>query len=191
MPRKTCDLCGREEGVIEVHVYKEDRPTTMFLCTRCAMKLLENNPRVGKDMALLLEKGGQEVFHMISEVRSLLGEIASQIHTIETQRSQPSTKRCVCGLTYEEFKESGYLGCPWCYETFRSSIDEMLTDIERSMHHRGMIPPRHTYFLVVQKEIAYLRRRLERLLSQEAYEEAARVHKRLKRILGKHEESHP
>ncbi|MFN3660077.1 MAG: hypothetical protein ACK4TN_02435 [Brevinematales bacterium] len=185
MKKKRCDLCGKQDGIFEVHVYQDDKPQKLFLCTRCAMKLLENNPKVGKEMSMLLEKGGQEVFQMISEVRSLLGEIASQIHTIETQRSQKEKVRCRCGLTYDEFKESGYLGCPWCYETFRGTIQEMVLDIERGSVHRGMIPPRYTYFLMVQKEIDYLKRRLRHLLAQEAYEEAARVHRRLKRMLGK------
>ncbi|MCX7882752.1 MAG: hypothetical protein N2314_05985 [Brevinematales bacterium] len=187
MQKKQCDLCGRQDGVFEVHVYRENKPQKMSLCTRCAMKLLENNPKVGKEMSMLLERGGQEIFQMISEVRSLLGEIASQIHTIETQRAQSSEVHCRCGLTYEEFKENGYLGCPWCYETFRETVKEMILDIERGSVHRGMIPPRYTYFLVVQKEIEYLKRRLRHLLAKEAYEEAAKVHKKLKRILGKHE----
>lgn len=187
MQKKSCDLCGKQEGLFEVHIYRGNDPQKMSLCTRCAMKLLENNPKVGKEMSLLFEKGGQEIFQMIYEVRYLLEAIASQIHTIETQRVKDEQVRCLCGLTYEEFKEGGYLGCPWCYETFKQLVREMILNIERGTVHRGMIPPKYTYLLIVKKEIDYLKRQLRRLLAQEAYEEAAKVHKRLKQIL-RHQE---
>ncbi len=185
MQKKRCELCGRQEGIIEIQVYRDNKPKMLSLCTSCAMKLLENHPEGKDDISALLEKGGEEMFQMIFEVRSLLGEIVSQIHTIETQRARTSQVQCSCGLTYEEFKETGYLGCPWCYDTFKTAIHEMLVDIERGTVHRGMIPPKHVYFLLVQKEIAYLQRRLKHLISREAYEEAARVQKRLRRIQGK------
>lgn len=187
MQRKKCDLCGRKDGLIEVHVYYEQKPQKLSLCTSCAIKILEDNPSKERELSALMEKGGQAVFQMITEMRSLLSEIASQIHTIETQRAKKVTKQCLCGLTQEDFKENGYLGCPWCYETFKENIHSLLVDIERSSTHKGIIPPRYTYLMVIQKEIDYLRRRLKHLISQEAYEEAAKVHRRLKRILCKTE----
>jgi len=186
MQKRRCDLCGQQKGGIEIQVYRDQKPQKLFLCTECALKLLENNS-FSKDQTLkLVEANGNEVFQMITEMRSLLSEIASQIHAIETQKSTPTQKQCLCGLTYEEFKESGYLGCPWCYETFREDVDNLLHEIERGCLHRGMIPQRYTYLLIVQKELDYLKRQLQRFVAQEAYEEAARVQRKIKRILSKH-----
>ena len=45
-----------------------------------------------------------------------------------------------CGMTYEEFRKFGRLGCSHCYESFKESLSTLLKKIHGSNHHLGKTP---------------------------------------------------
>jgi protein arginine kinase activator len=52
----------------------------------------------------------------------LMGMLSSAFTPAETE-GDPSGLRCdECGLGYMEFRARGRLGCPQCYEVFRTSL---------------------------------------------------------------------
>lgn len=79
-----------------------------------------------------------------------------------------------CGLTPGDFKESGRLGCPKCYETFEAKLTQVITKLHRGRTHRGKAPGGQKREVSVE-EIAALKRRLEEYVSREEYEMAAAV----------------
>lgn len=53
----------------------------------------------------------------------------------ELQRLNVSCKRC--GLTYNEFRHTGKLCCPFCYETFKDIILKQVYTNGRPLQHYG------------------------------------------------------
>jgi protein arginine kinase activator len=45
-----------------------------------------------------------------------------------------------CGLTVQQFKNTGRLGCPRCYETFRTDLVPLLQRVHESSQHKGRLP---------------------------------------------------
>jgi len=42
-----------------------------------------------------------------------------------------------CGLTFDEFRKTGYLGCPNCYEVFGSQLDPVFCRTQMGKKHLG------------------------------------------------------
>lgn len=92
-----------------------------------------------------------------------------------------------CGTTVAEFKVKGRLGCPRCYEAFRTELVPLLQRVHEASSHRGRLPgrvpaaePRTDATAGVQ--LAELRRKLEDAVRGERYEEAANLRDQLRRI---------
>jgi protein arginine kinase activator len=80
-----------------------------------------------------------------------------------------------CGIKYMEFRAQGRLGCPHDYVVFRAGLAPLLQRIHRSDRHVGKAPHRSVLPPERQAELVELRRRLQRAIKAEAYEEAARL----------------
>jgi len=88
-----------------------------------------------------------------------------------------------CGMTPAEFRSKGRLGCPRCYDTFRTELLPLLQRIHEAQGHRGRLPGRVGTLpaLPDEKGLADLRRALEEAVRGERYEEAARLRDDLRR----------
>jgi protein arginine kinase activator len=80
-----------------------------------------------------------------------------------------------CGIKYMEFRTDGRLGCPHDYEVFRAGLQPLLQRIHRASGHVGKSPRHGRAGCVRHAEVIELRRRLQRAVESEAYEEAARL----------------
>ena len=126
-------------------------------------------------------------------------------------------KRCKgCNSTFEDILNRGKFGCPTCYETFETQIDNLLNKIHGSNRHVGRIGTfnvdktnekinnkcnddslvKNKDSLNINKEksdasknkemskeekIEELKAKLKELVSQEKYEEAAKVRDEIKK----------
>jgi protein arginine kinase activator len=80
-----------------------------------------------------------------------------------------------------EFRADGRLGCPNDYEAFRAGLQPLLERIHHgAVRHVGKSPRRRAGSDHVFAECIDLRRRLQRAVEAEAYEEAARLRDELR-----------
>lgn len=88
-----------------------------------------------------------------------------------------------CGLSPAEFRAKGRLGCPRCYEVFRTDLMPLLQRIHEAQSHRGRLPGRTMPLPTIAEDRALsdLRRRLEEAVRGERYEEAANLRDLLRR----------
>lgn len=47
------------------------------------------------------------------------------------------TKVCTCKTSLQEIKESGFVGCPKCYETFREELLPIISSLHGHLVHKG------------------------------------------------------
>jgi len=106
--------------------------------------------------------------------------------TPKEQKPQQSkeSKECKCpkcGLTFSEFKKIGKFGCATCYYTFSSKLDPIFRRVHSgNTQHQGKIPKRKGGSLHIKKQIAGLKEELQHLITEEAFEEAAKVRDQIK-----------
>ena len=88
----------------------------------------------------------------------------------------------MCGIKFVEFRNSGRLGCPHDYQEFREELTPLLENIHGDTRHAGKTPRRQPQARQNQSELTRLRRQLQNAVSQEAYEEAAKLRDQIRTL---------
>ena len=115
--------------------------------------------------------------------QSTMGDIWKllQISSQQTKRRQDVT--CPdCGMTREEFRRKGRVGCAKDYKVFAEDIQEILERVHGALGHAGRIPGKCSGKVGRRKEIASLRKELDTAIREEAYENAARIRDELQQL---------
>jgi protein arginine kinase activator len=89
----------------------------------------------------------------------------------------PADVRCsFCGLSFQDFRDTGRLGCPHCYTSFEPHLRGLLRRIHGGTQHMGKVylPPDPTAS-EMEKRLEALRRKLQRAVESEDFERAARL----------------
>ncbi|OGW80733.1 MAG: hypothetical protein A3C47_07255 [Omnitrophica bacterium RIFCSPHIGHO2_02_FULL_51_18] len=163
----TCDECGKNKATVHLTEIINDQITKLNLCEICAK-----------------EKGSDVEQHFgIGDLLSAL----SDTHAPSQGVDAPAMKgRCHhCGLTYDDFKKIGRLGCSECYVAFKPSLVPLLKKIHGSNQHLGK--SLNPQFLSDQKVSSKLHEELEmakqnllKAVKGEEFEEAASLRDKVK-----------
>ena len=152
-----CDNCGSTDAVVHLTQIVNNQMSTHHLCEKCAAeKGLESAP----DVANL-------------PLMDVIGQLSDQV------RDDPrltGVECSFCGLTFTDFRRTGRLGCPHCYETYGSQLPGLLRKIHGESRHVGKVylPPDPTAS-EMEKRLEGLRRKLERAVQSEDFERAAEL----------------
>lgn len=160
-----CEICKKNQAKIHVTQIKDNKRISVHLCQECAHEKGVAGPAINTH------------FSVADLLTGLLKGQDEQAGPVDTQRT------CMeCGLSYGSFKESGRFGCGSCYETFREELRPLLQKIQRGVQHTGKIPRRCGKEVLFERSIADLRRQLEHAVSEENFEEAARLRDRIREL---------
>jgi|GEM_PF-664259 len=101
----------------------------------------------------------------------------NSIQSMQTNRpAKPPAAPCArCGMTHEQFKSKGKLGCEDCYQAFAKEVEALFKNVQGSTHHTGKFPRRMGVDIRTRREADDLRRQLKEAVEAENYEEAARL----------------
>ena len=80
-----------------------------------------------------------------------------------------------CGMTLEEFRKKGRLGCAKDYEVFKEHIGELLERVHGARAHVGRMPGESEADSARSQQLSALQQRLLEAIQSEAYESAARL----------------
>ena len=157
-----CEVCKQAQATVHLTEIVNDQMTELHLCEACAN-----------------QKGAQVESHF--GLADLLSELADFSKTQEPE--EVATKACpTCGMTYEDFRKVGRLGCTQCYQTFKRSLGSLLKRIHGAPVHLGKAPGRLVKPEQAKSELVDLKRKLSRAIDQEEFEEAARLRDQIRRI---------
>jgi protein arginine kinase activator len=158
-----CELCKQTQATVHLTEIVNDQMSELHLCETCAN-----------------QKGAQVESHF--GLADLLSGLADYSKSQEPEET--TSKPCpTCGMTYEDFRKVGRLGCADCYTTFRRSLGNLLKRIHGSPLHVGKSPVRLLKpSKVAKSELLDLKRKLERAITNEAFEEAAKLRDQIRRV---------
>lgn len=80
-----------------------------------------------------------------------------------------------CGMSFQDFQQTGKIGCAACYDAFRYQLEPLLRRIHGSSTHAGKIPHRSGKKLEAKATIESLRGKLQEAVRLEEYEKAAEL----------------
>ncbi len=162
-----CEHCHKNEATVHVTDVAEEPPGAVVehhYCELCAdgMNLLFSGAAKKKSMA---------------DIWKLL-----QISAKQNSRRREQVGCSQCGLTLEDFRRRGRLGCPGCYEAFGDQISDLLERVHGSTKHVGRLPGVSEEEWDRMRNLAELRQELEVAIREEAYENAARLRDRIQHL---------
>lgn len=169
-----CDRCGEREATHHDTVVSGGQVHETHLCEECAQQMGVSPQPAGS----------------VSEW--LANFVLSPPKAAGSDPRSPVGLRCEhCGLTFSQFKKSGLMGCPGCYEAFEHKLVPLLERAhEGGDRHIGKSPRRGLSSGRMQGKIdtsaveaaharadriEMLRRELAEAVRTEAYERAAKI----------------
>jgi protein arginine kinase activator len=144
-----CQSCESKPATIHITTIEDTAKTTLDLCEDCAN-----------------EKGVTDG----SPTPSLLATLVGPKKAAESDVKCPE-----CGITFEEFRAKGRLGCPRDYEVFAKELAPLLEKIHGAKQHVGRRPSSAVPDPATEERLRGLRRDLARAVKDEQYESAARL----------------
>ncbi|HTL69946.1 MAG TPA: UvrB/UvrC motif-containing protein [Candidatus Eisenbacteria bacterium] len=163
-----CDECGKVKATVHLTEIINDQITKLNLCEVCAK-----------------QKGSDVEQHFgIADLLAALSDVESEP---PAQGGVPASKnKCAqCGLTYEDFKKVGRLGCGECYTAFRASLVPLLKRIHGSNQHLGKSPSPSSIKELklstkIHEELEAAKQDLLKAVKKEEFEEAAALRDKIK-----------
>ncbi len=181
--------CGQREATVHEVVIRSGKKAERHLCEVCAREAGLGAPAP-------------------TQMADLLGKLMPTAPAAPKAKPVPARPAAIaqtvahcpsCRSTFAEFKATGMLGCPECYQTFEALLSPLLERAQDGgMHHVGKIPqaalersrragePGGAAILGSAIErarrVESLRKALEEAVAGEQYERAARVRDELRRL---------
>jgi len=146
-----CDVCKKSTATVFLTQIVDGKMQKVNLCESCSKEKGVTDP-TGFALADLL-----------------LGLGAAQ----EIENGTSAAKCPGCGFSQADFKKTGRLGCPTCYETFADALGTLIKQMHKGTEHTGKVPQRLVRTLERENHLKELKRNLSKAVASEDYESAA------------------
>ncbi|MFH0940835.1 MAG: UvrB/UvrC motif-containing protein [Candidatus Omnitrophota bacterium] len=159
-----CNICTKNQATVHLTEIVDDKMNELHLCDDCARK---------KSMQMEQQFG-------LSDLLAGLVDYGKQLSSVDKEAT--AVMHCsACGLTYEDFRKIGRLGCGECYAAFAKYLGPLLKRIHGANQHVGKAPKGISLSEVVYSkapktkavDVNELKASLQRAIEREDFEEAA------------------
>lgn len=157
-----CNECGKNEARVHVTHVINGKKTESHLCEECA-------------------KTNQTFLNSNFSMENLFSEMLNNAFNTTTYLPKGCSK---CGMTFEEFRNTGKFGCTDCINTFKPRLMPVVKSIQGHDAHTGKIPKRAGGDYRIQKDIEKLKAQLKHAIESEEYEQAAQLRDKIREIEG-------
>lgn len=168
-----CQNCGKNEANFKYTQIINGTKKEIILCSECAEKLGLDSVEIPINFGNFLG----DFFNDYVE-NSLLPTFST------------NTVKCkTCGMTYNDFINTGMFGCSDCYDVFSNPIDSLLKNLHGTANHIGRgvrnqvqnseIKPKKTKTKTDKED---LQKELDKAIKEERYEDAAKIRDKMKEM---------
>jgi len=158
-----CQVCGERKATFHFKEMINGEVEELHLCEICAK-----------------EKGLDETFFIPS---FSLSNLMAGLTELEVPLSEEISVSCPhCGLSYEDIKRKGKIGCALCYQVLKEYLTPLLERIQGKVRHSGKVPRKGKVEDQRERRIYELRKELEKLVRKEEYERAAKLRDEIRRL---------
>lgn len=164
-----CERCNKPSTVHLTEI-SGGKPHDIHLCDACA----------------------QEAGYVQQSQHMPINELLNQFLKAHAQPGDAQATRCPdCGMNWQEFKDTGLLGCPKDYDLFLNQLQGVVERAQQGgTHHTGKAvtagvkEKKEDPVKLRQAELAKLRKELARAIEDESYETAARIRDQIRKVEG-------
>lgn len=163
-----CERCKKNTAIVHLIRVVNGEKSQMCLCEKC-MKEITENPLYLFNM----DKNGEQFRNIIDEIfQSNSKKLDMKIELVCKN----------CGTKFSEFKETGLLGCPDCYENFSELLKPVLKESQEDIIHKGKTPQIINDETSEENELDTLEINLRKAINEEEYELAAIFRDKINKI---------
>ncbi len=175
-----CNRCKNTKATIHLTEIIRDNRTEVHLCENCAREMglntkLSNFSLTATDMLSFLD---------LNEISGQRGEAADDI-LLNDSDAYVCKK---CGTSFLDFKQTGKLGCEDCFQSMNKPLASVISACHGEKMHIGKIPhiihdiienpgerkePVDEYSELKNESLSNLKKKLDKAVEEERYEEAA------------------
>jgi protein arginine kinase activator len=155
-----CDVCKQNQATVFLTQIVDGKMQKVNLCESCSKEKGVTDPTGFALADLLLVLGAAQ----------------------EIDKGGAVTKCPTCGFTQADFKKTGRLGCPACYDTFSEGLGGLMKDMHKGSAHMGKVPTRMARSIERDQQLKELQRDLRKAVADENYESAAELRDRIKTL---------
>lgn len=159
-----CCVCKEKPATVHLTQIVGDKMQKLDLCEDCAKAKGVNDPTSFAMADLMLGLG------------------ASQ--ELESAAAGQEVKCPRCGFSQADFKKSGRLGCPECYQTFAEGLSGLLKSMHKGIRHVGKAPEALRQSRDTSDRLKLLQKKLAKAVEDENYETAAALRDEIKLLGG-------
>jgi len=157
-----CCVCKAKTATVHLTQIAGEKMQKVDLCEECA-KTKGVNDQTGFSLAdLLLGLGASQE----------LGQAAGGV----------DVKCPQCGFSQADFKKSGRLGCPACYQTFAEGLEGLLKSMHKGTRHNGKVPANLRQQREYSEQFSQLQQKLAQAIETENFEAAAQFRDEIKQL---------
>jgi protein arginine kinase activator len=168
-----CEKCKKNEAKINLVTIMNGQKQEIWLCENC-VKDIVNIPFFNPIFK-----------NTDSPIKGMISEILSGVDSNESNIGNNKIKELVCsncGLTYDEFKKSGKLGCANCYRDFKMVLEPRIKSLQAGIRHIGKVPKIKGKQLFQRRKLKDLKEEMQKLIITEEYERAATIRDEIKKL---------
>jgi protein arginine kinase activator len=159
-----CCVCKEKPATVHLTQIVGEKMQKLDLCEDCAKAKGINDPTSFAMADLMLGLGASQ-------------ELEQATSGIETKCSR-------CGFSQADFKKSGRLGCPECYQTFAEGLSGLLKTMHKGVRHTGKAPEALRKSRETGDRLKLLQKKLTKAVDAEDYEQAAQLRDEIKALTG-------
>lgn len=161
-----CEECKQKPAAVHLTQVYNGKIIQSHLCEECA----------AKKGGFIFDPGSK--FSIPNLLSSIFGASCSIDSNLTTE-----IKSCSgCGMTFNDIRQTGKLGCSNCYQVFAQEMEPTLRRIHGNSQHIGKIPSRGGEKVLMRKQLDSLKTQLQEAVNHEEYEKAAEIRDGIKAL---------
>ena len=161
-----CQNCKRRDADVHLKRIVGGESAEIHLCQGCAAAL-----GVRDAVQSFSPFGG-----MFENIRTAGASVVSSNRVLRCE---------TCGFSFEDIARTGSPGCPECYRVFSAKLKPTVVKLHGRAVFKGNPPESITESDMLAEEIAVLRSRLEKAVSEEDFETAALLRDEIRALMNK------
>lgn len=165
-----CQECGKRPATLHFTKIVNGEKSEFRICEHCAREKGESIQGTANGFSIHNLLSGLLDFDQAGSA-SVLGK--KPIQALQCER---------CGLTYSQFSKVGRFGCSDCYQQFSERLDPLFRRVHGTTVHAGKIPKRSGGRIQYKREIGQLKTKLQQLIEQEEFEQAAELRDQIREL---------
>ena len=163
-----CQICNQREATLFITRTLNGQKSQISVCRQCAA-----------------ESGIVKI-----DLNNLLAGLAAFSQAEDESETEEELSCPGCGMTLEEFNQTGRMGCSQCYHTFAEPLEQLLNRIHGHVRHTGKRPGQSVAGNVTEGRseesaadaVERLKNELADAIREEAYEKAAELRDRIREL---------